>query len=118
MFGMPNHVPEPKVRFSRSGMPDTLEPLFSNRAAPCAAPNEPSVTINGGIFAREINRPLSRPHAAPLTTATSRPYAITPQPAFVASPPETPFIAIADVTDANTSTEPTDRSMPDVMRHN
>ena len=36
MFGMPNHVPEPKVRFSLSGMPDTLEPLFSNRAAPCA----------------------------------------------------------------------------------
>ena len=50
------------------------------------------------------------PHAMPTTRATTRPMRAVPQP----SPPMA-SITFAATTEENTSTEPTDRSMPEVM---
>ena len=46
----------------------------------------------------------------PLTTAATSPAAATPAPA-----PPIASISFADTTDENTNTDPTDRSMPEVM---
>ncbi len=66
--------------------------------------------MKGGILAFVTRNPLSAPQAPPATTATASPISRTPQ----FSPP-TEFMTFAEMTPANTSTAPTDRSMPAVM---
>ncbi|MDQ1175236.1 hypothetical protein QE430_003543 [Microbacterium testaceum] len=73
-------------------------------------PSEPSVTMSGGIFAFAMRKPLSRPQHTPLRIDTMMPTVATPQP----SPPRARIVR-ADTTPENTSTEPTERSMPEVM---
>ena len=73
-------------------------------------PSEPSVTMKAGIFALAIRKPLKRPQASPAASETTRPTRITPR----LSPP-IPFMALAATTPENTSTAPTERSMPAVM---
>ena len=73
-------------------------------------PSVPSVTMNGGMFAFVIRNPLSVPQAPPATIATTRPTRMTPQ-----SLPPIEFMTFADTTPENTSTAPTERSMPAVM---
>ncbi len=112
----PSEVPEPRVLARAEGTVRTSTPSVISCAAPRAAPNEPRVTISAGIRALAISRPLTRPQAPPPSRETTRPAAITPQPASVASPPGlSASMVFAPTTPANTSTEPTDRSMPAVM---
>ena len=73
-------------------------------------PSVPSVTMNGGIFAFAMRKPLRIPHAEPAIMATTSPMRMTPQPL-----PPTEFMSFAETTPEKTSTEPTDRSMPAVM---
>ena len=73
-------------------------------------PSEPSVTMNAGIFALATRKPFNRPHASPAASDTTRPRRITPR----LSPPSS-FIALAATTPENTSTAPSERSMPAVM---
>ncbi len=73
-------------------------------------PSEPSVTMSGGIFALAMRKPFSSPQQTPLRIATRMPTIATPQP----SPPIARMTRAA-TTPENTSTEPTDRSMPAVM---
>ena len=93
------------VGTSRSSTP----PVMSS-AAPRAMANVPSVTMNAGIFALAIKKPLMNPHAMPASRPTTSPATIVPVPL-----PPTAFIALAAATPANTSTEPTERSIPAVM---
>ena len=79
-------------------------------ARPRATDRAPRVTISGGIFALAIRNPFSDPQTMPETRAARMPIPATPQP----SPP-TASITFAATTEENTSTEPIDRSMPEVM---
>ena len=80
-------------------------------------PNVPSVTISGGMFNSATNAPLITPHPTPTSSPTATPTRITPHPELIAdaAPPPTAIIVLAATTPENTSTEPTDRSMPAVM---
>ena len=79
-------------------------------ARPRATDSAPRVTISGGILALATRKPLSVPQAMPTIRAARMPRKATPQP----SPP-TASMTLAATTEENTSTEPTDRSMPEVM---
>ena len=85
-------------------------PPVSTCARPSATESVPSVTINAGTLALATSTPLTAPHAMPLSTAATRPAAATPGPL-----PPMAAITFAATTDENTSTDPTDRSMPEVM---
>ena len=82
-------------------------------AMPSATDSVPRVTMSGGTWALATRNPLRMPQKRPTTTATRRPTRATPQP----SPPSD-SIVLADTTDETTRTEPTDRSMPEVMMTN
>src|SRR5262245_21686287 len=62
-----------------------------------------------------MSHPLSRPQSVPDTTAATRPIPITPQPAGPALPPLTHSMVFPHIMPEKISTEPTDRSMPEVM---
>src|SRR6185312_374766 len=79
-------------------------------ARPSATERVPRVTMSAGTLATATSTPFTIPHAIPPTIATTIPAAATHGPV-----PPIPSITFADTTDANTRTEPTDRSMPDVM---
>src|SRR5262245_15747678 len=79
-------------------------------ASPSATDSVPSVTISAGTLATATSTPLTTPHTMPLTIAATSPTTATPIPL----PPIT-SISFAATTDENTNTEPTDRSMPEVM---
>src|SRR3954467_4950538 len=102
--------PLPIVLTSLNGTSRSSTPPVMSSAAPSDMPSVPSVTISGGIRALAMRNPFSIPHASPASSATPRPTKIVPQ----LSPP-TPFIALTETTPLNTSTAPTDRSMPAVM---
>ena len=68
------------------------------------------MTISGGTFATATSTPLTAPHAMPLRMAAPIPTTATPDPL-----PPIASITLAATTDENTNTEPTDRSMPEVM---
>ena len=70
----------------------------------------PSVTISDGTLAMATSTPLTMPQAMPLRIAATSPAAATPIPL-----PPIASISLAATTDANTRTEPTERSMPEVM---
>src|SRR6185312_12264264 len=70
----------------------------------------PRVTISGGILALAMRKPLSVPQAIPDASAPTMPMAAVDQP----SPP-TDSMILAAMTEEKTSTEPIDRSMPEVM---
>ena len=100
----------PIVEMSLNGTSRSSTPPVISSAEPSDMPSVPSVTMNDGIFALATRKPFRTPHARPARSATASPTRITPQP----SPP-TSFIAFAATTPANTSTPPTDRSIPAVM---
>ncbi len=79
-------------------------------ASPSATDSVPRVTISGGTLAMATSTPLTTPHAMPLRIAATSPTAATPIPL-----PPIASISLAATTDENTKTEPTDRSMPEVM---
>src|SRR5919199_1260374 len=79
-------------------------------AAPSDMPNVPSVTISAGTRALATRKPLTTPQASPQASAAARPRTMIPAP----SPP-TPFMSLAATTPENTSTPPTERSIPAVM---
>ena len=79
-------------------------------AMPSATDRVPRVTMSGGTLARETRKPFRVPQNRPTTTARRRPTNAAPQPT-----PPMASMAFAATTDDTTSTEPTDRSMPEVM---
>ena len=85
-------------------------PSVMTWASPSAIDRVPSVTISAGIFALATRTPLSRPQATPLTRAARMPMKAVPQPC-----PPTDSMTLAATTLEKTSTEPMDRSMPEVM---
>src|SRR3954465_2373150 len=105
----PKTRPLPIVVTSLKGTSRSSTPPVMRSAAPSDMPSVPSVTISGGIRALAMRNPLSVPHAVPAARATTRPAPIVPQ----LSPP-TAFIALTETTPLNTSTAPSDRSMPAV----
>ena len=68
--------------------------------------------MSGGILALATKKPFRQPQAAPLTSAIRMPTIAAPAPSPMAS------MALAATTLENTSTDPTDRSMPEVMMTN
>src|SRR3954469_5039537 len=107
---MPARRPMPNLPTRLKGTSRSSTPPVISSAAPSDMPSVPSVTMSGGIRAFAIRKPLTMPHARPASRATARPARIVPQ----LSPP-TLFIAFTATTPLNTSTAPTDRSMPAVM---
>ena len=106
----PNIWPVPTSSTSFVGTLRTSIPPVMMRASPRDMPRVPSVTTKGGTRASVISSPLIKPQASPPASATTSPRMITPQPL-----PPTASIALAETTPANTSTDPTDRSIPAVM---
>src|SRR5918992_3728659 len=105
-----NMRPTPIVSTSLNGTSRTSTPPVMISAKPSAIPSVPSVTISGGTRAFVIRTPFSSPQPSPQPSETASPISTTPQ----LSPP-TAFIAFAATTPENTSTDPTDRSIPAVM---
>src|SRR5687768_3299412 len=79
-------------------------------ASPSATDRLPRVTMSAGILALATRYPFRTPQMAPLTRAAARPMKTVPQPC-----PPTDSMTLAATTLENTSTEPMDRSIPDVM---
>ena len=100
----------PMVVVSRSGTPRTSIPPVISSADPSAMPRVPRVTISGGTLALVIRTPLTTPQAVPATRPATSPTPIAPHP-----PPPTASITLAAMTPENTSTDPTERSIPAVM---
>jgi hypothetical protein len=82
-------------------------------ASPVAAANVPSVAMSGEMPPRVVMSPLTRPHSRPDSTAA-------PSPARHVGSPSPPIasITLRLTTPENTSTEPTDRSMPAIVMTN
>src|SRR3954467_1826624 len=95
------------------GTDRTSMPPVMTWASPSATDRVPRVTISGGIFALATRKPLIVPQARPLTSAAAMPTMAVPQP----SPP-IDSMTLAATTLENTRTDPTDRSMPEVMMTN
>src|SRR4051812_13714873 len=106
----PKTRPLPIVLTSLNGTSRSSTPPVIRSAAPSDMPSVPSVTISGGTRAWAVRTPFSAPHARPASSAPPRPTKIVTQ-----LPPPSLFIALTATTPLNTSTAPTDRSMPAVM---
>src|SRR6476620_2236271 len=93
-----------------SGTDRTSIPPVMTWARPRATDRVPRVTISAGILALATRVPLITPQHTPLTRAARMPMKAVPQPC-----PPTASMTLAATTLENTSTEPIDRSIPEVM---
>ena len=113
----PNRVPETQRWCAAcSGTVRMSEPPVISCAAPSAAPNEPRVTISGGIFAARDQHAVDQaPGRARRQWRPGRPTMISPSPHCSRRRRTSRSMVLGRVCRRRSAPMPTDRSMPEVM---